>query len=532
VDARASADGVLTGRREGLALAAIVLVGALLQASRLPFRWNAISIAYASYFKEYLHTLEVEGPAAGFTTFVGLHPPAYSLLFVAMVSLGVAPLMWHLVSGLLSVAAVPAVFVAGRAGWRDAGPGAGVAALAAAAVLAVSPHRNAYGLEPNNYPLLVLATGLQWAACSAGGAEGPGRRRRDVAYGAATVLALLTHVLALALPAAQLITLLLHPRGRERLKRFALVQGAAAVPCLALLPALIEGSGAPPINDAAGVGAALRAVVIGFPTRYASGFGAAAMGAALAFGAWRIVAGDAGRRAIAPLGWVVHGGLVIGLIGWMVAMGIAADHQFPYYLAAVPSGALIVGSAVRPGAGLLRSLAIGAVAVGLLAHVATQGLAYAAAAERWGDAATSRSLVAHAVAEWPVGGALLLVQFPQFGDDDKDYVDPAWAHIPIDAACRFEHPGVPQLVTADPYAGQPVLLGGRWLYTFTQFDPERIDPIVRHHRDAGQRVVIAMTETEFSPGEVAAAERWVSTYPGLLGKRAPGQVMWVIDPPR
>jgi hypothetical protein len=501
----------------------------LLQWSRLPFRWNAISIAYASYFKEYIHVLKVEGNSAAFTTFVGLHPPGYSMLFVAMVSAGVAPLVWHVVSGVLSVSAVPAVWAAARAGWkRSAAP----AALAAAAVLAISPHRNAYGLEPNNYPLLVFVTGLQLWAFSAWAADDEGRRRRDLALAGATVLALFTHVLAIALPASQLLALLLHPEGRRRILRFGLAQSAAALPCLALLPAILSSGGEPPINAAAGIGAALHAAVIGFPTRYASPLGAAAVGAGLAFGAWRILAGEEGRRQLAPLSWLLHAGIVLGLILAMVATGTAAAHQFPYYLAALPSGALVVGAAFRPGPDLARPLAMGAVALGLTVHLATQGLAGAAAHQTWKGAHQTRGLVALAIEDWNEGEALLLVQFPQYSDDDKDTVDEAWAHVPIGDSCRFEHPGVPQLVTADPYAGQPVLLGGRWLYTFTQFDPERIDPIVKHHRDAGQRVVIAMTETDFAPRQAALAERWASTYPGVLRRRAMGQVVWVIEPAR
>ncbi|MCP4872897.1 MAG: hypothetical protein GY898_29755 [Proteobacteria bacterium] len=525
----ARSGGLLSTGRQKALLGALVVLAALLQLSRIPFRWNAISIAYASYFKEWLHVVDVGGPLAPVTTFVGLHPPAYSLLFWAMVSLGVAPLVWHLVSGLLSVAAVPVVWAAARRAWSTE---AGAAALVTAAVLAVSPHRNAYGLEVNNYPLLVLATSLQLWAFSAWAADTDGRRRIDVAYAAATALALFTHVLAIALPASQLLALLLHPTGRARLKRFAGAQAAAAVPCLLLLPAILERTGAPPINDPAGLLAAIEAAAIGFPTRYGSGLGAAGVGAGLAFGLWRVLGTEEGRRELAPISWVVHGGLVLGLIVWMVATGTAAAHQFPYYVAVLPTGALLVGAAATARPGLRRRLVLWAVALGLVLHAAGQGLAYAMAQTLWNASPVTHSLVDHAVDQWTEGSVLLLVQFPQFGDDDKDFVDPAWAHLPMGDSCRFEHPGVPQLVTADPYAGQPVLLGGRWLYTFTQFVPERIDPIVRHHREAGVRVVIAMTETNYSPGEVASAERWASTYPGVLGTRVGDQVLWVVEPPR
>lgn len=527
----ARAGGLLTAGRQRLLLGAIVVVAALLQISRLPFRWNAISIAYASYFKEYLHVLDVEGPTAALTTFVGLHPPAYSILFLGMVSLGVAPLVWHLVSGALSVAAVPAIWAAAR----RVGPvgASSTAALVAASVLAVSPHRNAYGLEVNNYPLLVLVTSLQLATFSGWVADRENRRGLDAAYAAASALALFTHVLSIALPLSQLLALALVPEGRERLKRFVGAQAAAAVPCLLLLPSILDRTGAPPINEPAGLAVAVVAAAIDFPTRYGSTLGVAAIGLGLAVGVARVITGGGeGRRDLAPVAWLLHGGLVLALTVGMVASGTAAAHQFPYYVAVLPTGALLVGLSAMRGPGPARQVALVAVGLGLFVHTGGQALAYAAAQQQWDEAGTTHSLVAHAVDQWPADGALLLVQFPQFSDDDKDFVDAAWAHLPMADGCEFAHPGVPQLVTADPYAGQPVLLGGRWLYTFTQFTPDRIDPIVRHHRDAGQRVVIAMTETDYSPGEVAAAERWASTYPGVLGTRAPGQVLWVVDPPR
>ncbi len=515
-------------------LLGLVVLAAALQASRLPFRWNAISLAYASYFKEYRHAVELGGWDAALTTFVGLHPPGYSLIFLAFMAVGVAPLTWHALSGLFSVAAIPCVWRAARCGWGQAG----AATLAATAVLAVSPHRNAYGLEPNNYPMLVLVSALQLAAFAAWVRQEPtgGRPRRcDLAFGAATVLALYTHVLAITLPAAQLLTLLLLPEGRQRLRRFAAVQGLATLPCAILLPTILQGGGSEPMNNVVGLQGGLEAALLGFPFRYGSTLGTCCMALVFVAGAWGVLR----SRSLVPLSWLLHAILATGLIVWMVSQGIAADHQFPYYLVVLPSGALVAGSVLRPsgeGSAVPRQLLALVLCVGLLLHVSALGLAYAQAQSQWKEAPTSHGLVALAVQEWTPGSSLILVDFPgaDRGDDDKDVLDPAWAHLRFDRRVRFEPPDF-QPFDGDGFFmspwGQPVSTAeGRWLYTFTGFDPERIDAITQHGLSQGQRVIVALYNTTGAHGDLAKAEEWARSYPGL-GRRATDQVLWVLEPP-
>ena len=79
--------------------------------------------------------------------------------------------------------------------------------------------------------------------------------------------------------------------------------------------------------------------------------------------------------------------------------------------------------------------------------------------------------------------------------------------------------------------GQPVsTTQDRWLYTFTGFDPERIDAITRHGLSQGQRVIVALYNTAGAHGDLARAEEWARGYPGL-GRRATDQVLWVLEPP-
>lgn len=543
-----SADTASRGRARGILLGA-VLVGAALQASRLPFRWGPIPVAYASYFKEYRHAIEVEGWHAALTTFVGLHPPAYSLVFLSMMALAVAPLAWLVTSGVFSVSSVAVVWAVAKRGW---GAGVGAAAAGAAFVLAISPHRNAYGLEPNNYPMLVLTTSLQLLAfaawvgrdggeaadvsgCGAGiaAAARAGRLARDLALAAGTVLALYTHVLSITLPAAELLALLPR-RGRKLLPRFAVVQAIAALPCLPLLPAILEGGSSPPMNAPPGLAAAAAAVLLRFPTRYGSTAGTLLVAAALVLGAMEVLRGGdrRGPRTI-PLSWLIHATLTLLLVGWMVSAGIAADHQFPYYVAVLPSGALLAGSAlVRPAFGtpLPRQFAALALVVGLLLHAGAAGLDFARARAAWLRAPIDRGMVALAVREWGPGSALLLVGFPSYGDDDKDAIDPAWALVPMTRRVHFDHPGVGQLVTADPYWGQPLRMGDRWLYTFTQVDADRIGAIASHHLGRGQRVLLALYDTDGATDDVREAERWAAQAAGP-GRRAPGQALWIVDPP-
>jgi hypothetical protein len=97
----------------------------------------------------------------------------------------------------------------------------------------------------------------------------------------------------------------------------------------------------------------------------------------------------------------------------------------------------------------------------------------------------------------------------------------------------FAQPGVPTLVTADPYWGQPVrFAGNRWLYTFTSWPQqdgtvERMDVIAGHVLSSGAKLIVAIYNTDQAYGDFAQAEAWAMRQ-GQLGRSAPSQALWVL----
>jgi len=196
-------------------LGLILLLAALLRWSRLDLRFNQITFAYGAYYEPYLRALD-QGLSSGLSTFVGLHPPFYSALYVLIYSLWGAPAGYHLFSGLLSVAAVAATYgLANTSFGRKTG-------LLAAVFLAVSIYHLHYSLEINNYPLLVLTVALsQWACMAALRSSGPEGLSRWIL---AAVACVYTHVLGGALVATQLLSLLLlAPWPRKHIVRASMV---------------------------------------------------------------------------------------------------------------------------------------------------------------------------------------------------------------------------------------------------------------------------------------------------------------------
>ena len=532
-----------TPRVAYVVLFAIVGLAVALQWSRLPFRWNPVALAYAAYFHEFRHAINLAGVGAAFTTFVGLHPPAYSLFFWGLMELRTPAACWLASSGLFSVAAVPLVWMTARhrsqdtkGRWAPAWRGAAIAAL----VLAVSPHRNAYGLEINNYPLLVASTAAQlWAFAkmvndpryAVTGSSSAWTRPKgvEITWVLCTALSIWTHVLSIALPCSQLLLLLLLPETRQKTRRAITLMAGAAALCLPLLPGLLAGMGSDPINTAPGLFAALRAALLGFPGRYGSTLGAGLMSGLIIVGGISALRLPHGKRLV-PLSWLTHGLTAGALIIGMVASGMAAAHQFPYYLVLLPAGALLVSESLRGRQRRLPRLLLGAMCC---AALCLHGLALIEDARRgqsaWNSASSDRGLIELATNSWIERSSLLLLGFPQTFDDDKDALDPAFAFIPMNERITFAQPEVATLVPGDPNWGQPLRFEGeRWLYTFTDFKAERVNAITDAALARGERVIVAAYNTDWAQREADELKAW-ATARGEPGRRAPNQLMFLLE---
>ena len=498
-------------RVAGLLLAVTAVAGAL-TLTRLPFRWNQIALAYASYFREYRRVIDLEGWTAAFTTFVGIHPPAYSLLFLTMMES--APRTWFAVSGAFSVLAVALLALAAREGERSL-----LVAAAAGLLLATSPHRLAYALEPNNYPLLLLVTA---ASCLAFARWVRGRGGAIALLGV-TVLGLWTHALFVTVPLAQALAVL--PDRRRRAP--ALVGLAAAfLLCLPLLPAVLSASGAG-MNTAPPLGDVVSALLVELPGRFGSASAAWGVLALAALGAL-FTARDGAPRTRDPVrtSWLLQ--LLIGgaVLVFALLRGTAASWQFPYYLLLLPPLLLLAARSLRAPPPVSGMATIGLAAV-LVANLAWATAESARARTAWSEASFSHALVERAVAQWTPGSSLIAIHFPDYSDDDKDALDPAFAHIPMGLPISLTDPTVPTLVGADPYWGQPARYpGDRWLYTFTSVDPGRLTVIADAVRGHGQQLIVVVWNTHVAPYELTKLEQWASGR-GRTPERDRSQALWM-----
>jgi hypothetical protein len=487
-----------------------VLAGAL-TLTRLPFRWNQIALAYASYFREYRRVIDLEGWTAAFTTFVGIHPPAYSLLFLTMMES--SPRTWFAVSGAFSVLAAVLLVLAARTVDRSWFVAAGAGLL-----LATSPHRLAYSLEPNNYPLLLVVVAASSLAFSRWerGKGGP------LILLAVTVLGLWTHALFVTVPLAQALAIA-PDRARRRWIWKGL--GLAFLLCLPLVPAVVSAAGAA-INPAPALAEVVSALFVELPARYGAAPAAWGVIALVLVGSvvpWNI---DSDRGDPVVLSWLLQ--VLIGGAVLVVALtrGTAATWQFPYYLLLLPPLFLL---AARPlgSSPFLKGLAAVALGTILVANLGWAVTESAQARAAWSRAHLTHSLVERAVQHWIPNSSLIAIHFPAYSDDDKDTVDPAFAHIPMGLPISMTDPKVPTLVGADPYWGQPVRYpDGRWLYTFTSVDPERLTAIADAVAAAEQQLIVVTWSTHVAPKELAKLEQWASER-GRRPERDRSQALWM-----
>ena len=523
-------------------LAAVTALAALLQASRLPMRWNQISFAYAAYFGEYLWIAGDQGWHKALTTFVGIHPPGYALLFAGLAALGSSPLVWHSLSAVLSIAAVPTLASVARSG-MPGGQRVAVLVAATAVLIATSPHRTAYGLEVNNYPLLVLVSCVQMLAFSHFIAR-PDDRKTMVFLALATAACVWTHGLGLALPASQLITLVLLTEGRALLRPLGRALALGALLCLPLLPGLLGLLGGDGINDSLGPRAAWTSLTEALPGRYGSAAAGWAIASLAGLGASHIAKLPAGQRLV-PVSWLLHVLVASLMIATLISLGVASPVQLPYYLAPLPSFLLLAACSLLvvrpprddPDQGLLFKLvtaqraALGVILLCAVTNTVVLTSDWLHARAIRGAAASEYPLVAKAIDRWQAGTSLALVQFPQYLDDDKDAIDPIYSLLPLSERVWFDDPGVDGMVPFDPYFGQPVRYGDdRWLYTFTSVSRLHLDALADALRTADRELIVAAYGCSFSERESNDLGEWARGR-GAVQERREDEGLWLWSTP-
>ena len=433
-------------------VSALLLVAGLLRAGRALLRWEEVSIAYAAYQAPLVKAWG--DPGLLLDRWVGLHPPLYGMAYAAIEHAAPIPLLFLGFSALCSWLAVLLVYRAAR---LLGGTAAGVVALALAAGAPVALH---YAAELNNYPLLLaLVAALIWAWA---------RYRQGV--GGWLPLALLgiaagwTHLLGGM--AAGLVVLAVMARHRgDGLRALAVL----ALGCAPVVAGALELAGSadtfsqPELH----LDLSLR--------DWGERFGWLCLPAGL-------LALPALRRtpalALALLGMVIT-------IGAMIGLGVAAPHQFPYWSLLMPFGAVLAGVAATRVPGWW--LGAGALA---LVQLWVGGRAVQHDLRRcWRDQNRPRA-IDEALARAEPGDGLWIVSPALEPDDDKRAISPSvwrfrpWRPMPMVEPFPMEY--------TDYRYGQPRDYQGVTVYSFTDFWPDRMDAILRHHTDSDHRVWVAL----------------------------------------
>jgi len=162
----------------------------------------------------------------------------------------------------------------------------------------------------------------------------------------------------------------------------------------------------------------------------------------------------------APVAAAVWGGACF-LWFFMVGLGIAAPHQFPYALyLGIPAAVLLASSARRN-----RAFAIIIVSVALVRGLWATGVFLHQAHTTWSDFSQVRAIDTVLNLSLP-GDAIVLVRGPGKPDDDRRHFSPVlWRFSPFEQMTALLTGVRPDLV------GQPRLYAGRRIYTFAHPRP-------------------------------------------------------------
>lgn len=410
----------------------MVALAALLRVVRALSRWDEIALAYAAYQQPWVDGMG--SPSAMISTFVGLHPPAYSALYAGLEIWG-APLGWLLLSGALSTAAV---WLVGRVG-----------GIGAALYLCFDPLQLAYAAEVNNYPLLVFAIALalhERARVERGGSW--------VGLAIAGVLAGWTHVLGGLV--VGLLVLTLWGRDRQATLR---VLGVMALGCL---PVVVRAVGMAGGEDTYGQ-SGLDVATIWTGLNEKSGWWILSWGVAgLSVCRWRL----------SLVLWLT----AAAILGVMAA-GISASHQQPYWLALGPLAAL----APR------RTFAAAFALIGAwfaVAHTLLPAKRLADSLDR--PRAIDAALAGEAEALWLLAPALM-------PDDDKTMdSDVLWRFAPWKRMRPWRGPTPTSFEYTDYRFGQPRVMDGRIVHTTTSLEPAVVDQVVGWHLAEGRTMAFVL----------------------------------------
>jgi len=363
----------LTSRWRTPALASVLAVAAGLRALRVIARWHEDAWLYAAYPSDTVDALALRTLPA---TFTGLHPPAWPLLHALTELLLPVPLVWLLTSAMLSTAAV--ALLARRS-------------LAAALVLATAPVAVHYAAEVNQYALLTFALAGLWTR------KGPRSDTVDLGLIAWGALAGWTHILG-----AVAAVLALSNVPRSALWRTSLGLGLALLPlCIGVMAAVTEPStfSQPPLQ--------LTLIAQDWSARF--GLGGLLLVALL-------LRPRRDEATVAVIG-------TTAVIGIFIISGVAAPHQFPYWLVPLPALALLAQHTPK------KTVLVGLCVVQAGWQFAFDGLRVTTI---HADQATPRA-VDQALAEldtpWTctaaptpecTGDAVVMLRAPGLNDDDKN----------------------------------------------------------------------------------------------------------------
>ena len=393
--------------------ALLLALAALLRVLRGAVRWDEVAWQYAAYPAPTVEALRAGDLATALTTWVGLHPPGWQLLHAVQEVVWPAPAVFLGTSVLLSWLAVWV--------WRDHP----VVAL----LIATSPVQLSYAAEVNDYPLVALLVALAYR-----------HHQRPWALGAIGAVAVWTHPLAALVVAAI---------GRREPRAL----GVMALSSLPLLPgawALVTAEGTFGQPELLPLQSAVDVV-----ERF-GGLGLVMLGFAVV-GAPRL------RPLLVPLG------LSLGAYVALVLVGVAAPHQFMYWLVfTVPLALLADAGAQGRWRTALVAVAF-AQAAWFGAFDALRLKQVFAPGERGVDVALADSQPADAI---------YLLAPPGRNDDDKRMSSPVlWRFSPLH---RLPMARAYAFAYDDHRHGQPRLVDGRFVYVNDALRPELDQAIAAH----------------------------------------------------